>query len=724
MRRALAGCLLAAPLFAVLADAARASDAPAVAKPFLRVGAEKLSPGTVFFVRRTDNPGAVAVGAAHSFDVQKLVEAAEVRFELGRSGRSVARSSRLLVPPGRPFSAPGATLLDDYVIFALDQTPEHVRLLELDARLPEHRTRVRVLGVPATIPQDEDDIFGSVTSVTATRIEVELDVPFDLRGWGGAPVLDHESGRVIGILQGAMPKQRGLGIAVSPIASVVEAMRQPLDAGRGLPFREASAAPHLEPPRLTAPPQPPPPPEPPPQPSPAPAPEIASVATAAPSAAQSPAPAAPGAGDASRGGDPPSIAKDLSPTGDLRADAGELWIEIEYPPDGSVIGDPNGGFVAGRARAHREIDVVFVLDTSGSTSAPSGADVNGNGITGASRIGPFWNTDPGDSILAAEVAATRLFVDGLDPRSTRVGLVSFAGEAGGGSGLFGGEPVPPAITEVPLTRDYEEVQRALDRVLERGPLGSTHMAAGVDQATAELLGLRGALSESNRLSQKIVLFLTDGQPTLPYDSMYKADNARAVFRAADRARRAGIHFHTFGIGEEALDGPVAIVELAKRTQGIFTPVRQPGDLGDVVAQVGLANVQSLVLQNLSSGASAEFVTLHPDGSWNGLVPLAPGRNEIRVVARTVDGAEIEGRVAIQYLPGASDPAVPASLLPRRTALLERRLIELQRGRLEIEREAAQQARKELVVELENERKAAEERAERQRKDLELEPTPE
>jgi hypothetical protein len=197
-----------------------------------------------------------------------------------------------------------------------------------------------------------------------------------------------------------------------------------------------------------------------------------------------------------------------------------------------------------------------------------------------------------------------------------------------------------------------------------------------------------------------------------------------VFRAADRARRAGIHFHTFGIGEEALDGPVAIVELAKRTRGIFTPVRHPGDLGDVVAQVELSNIESLVLENVSSGASAELVTLLPDGSWNGLVPLVAGRNEIRAVARTVAGDEIEGRVAIQYLPGASDPVVPASLLPRRTALLERRLLEIQRGRLEMERQAAQQARKELRVELEKERQAAEERAERQRKDLELEPTPE
>jgi hypothetical protein len=662
-----------------------------VAKPVLRVGKETFSPGTVFFVRWTDEAGAVAVGAAHSFDVQKLVQAGEVRFELGRSRRSVAASSRLLVPPGRPFDAPGASLLDDYVIFALDLAPEHVRPLELASELPAARTRVRVLGVPATPPHDEDDVFGTVTAASGLRIDVELDVPFDLRGWGGAPVLDDESGRVVGMLQAALSTKRGIGIVVSPIASVVAALRQPLDSGRGLPFREASALAH---------------------------PETAHLGLAEPPVPRRAAPPpAPPAGAASAGAGTPvepetpatprrearsaSVAEDLSAKDDLSQPAGELWMEIEYPPDGSVVGDPNGGFVVGRARAHREFDVVFVIDTSDSTNLPSGADVDGDGITGDDRIGPFWNTDEDDSIFRAEVASARIFVAGLDPRSTRVCLVTFAGSQNGGG--FFGDPEPDAVTHVPLTRNYAEFERALDRIVENRKGGLTHMAAGVDQATVELLGLRGALSEPNRLSRKIVLFLTDGDPSLPYGTT--PESTRAVFRAADRAARAGVVFHTFGIGETGLSKPAAIVELAKRTGGTFTPVRNPGDLSEVIAEVELA-------------------TLRPDGSWNGLVPLVPGRNEIRAVARTTKGQEIAERVAIEYVPGATDPALPPDLLPQRTALLERRLLELKRDRVAAERQAAEQARKELLVEIENERKAAEERAERQRKELEIEATPE
>ena len=60
------------------------------------------------------------------------------------------------------------------------------------------------------------------------------------------------------------------------------------------------------------------------------------------------------------------------------------------------------------------------------------------------------------------------------------------------------------------------------------------------------------------------------------------DTGRAVWRAARRARRADTRLHSFATGPDALDGPIATVEMASRTRGYFTPVRHPGDLVDVV----------------------------------------------------------------------------------------------------------------------------------------------
>ena len=258
-----------------------------------------------------------------------------------------------------------------------------------------------------------------------------------------------------------------------------------------------------------------------------------------------------------------------------------LDLAIEYPAPEEIFGGPVGAFLSGHALALqgdlRRFDVMIVLDVSLSTGESTGVDVNGNGVVGASGLqGLFRGMDAGDSILAAEVAAARKLLGSLDPRIARVGLASFAGGAPETGGMIVlGSRVPSALTEEPLTSDYKRVERALDGVLARGPWGNTHMAAGLDQATIELLGLRGALSEPNPKSSKVVLFLTDGLPTLPSEFSF-GENVNAVVRAADRARRAGIKIHSFAIGQEALSGPIAPVEMAHRTGGEFTPVREPG----------------------------------------------------------------------------------------------------------------------------------------------------
>jgi Mg-chelatase subunit ChlD len=121
------------------------------------------------------------------------------------------------------------------------------------------------------------------------------------------------------------------------------------------------------------------------------------------------------------------------------------------------------------------------------------------------------------------------------------------------------------------------------------------MAAGVDQATRELLGQPGARSKADPNSEKVVLFLTDGQPTLPYGPGKDADNVRAVLEAADRAREHGIRVHTFAIGPAALAGPIATVELAARTQGYFIPVRELATV-DVVEAVHFPDLHDVVVQ--------------------------------------------------------------------------------------------------------------------------------
>jgi hypothetical protein len=287
-------------------------------------------------------------------------------------------------------------------------------------------------------------------------------------------------------------------------------------------------------------------------------------------------------------------------------------------------------------------------------------------------------------------------------------------------GLFTRGARPAAITLEPLTDEYSRIERALDSILSWDPDGQTHMAAGVDQATIELMGLRGALSRKNPTSEKLVLFFTDGQPTLPYGPGFEADNVRAVLRAASRADRADVRIHSFAIGPDALDGPVATVEMAHRTDGYFTPVRHPGDLVDVVEQVSFANLEEMKVKSLTTGEEATNFRATADGSWSAFVRLELGKNRLEVTARASDGTVARGQLDLTMAKDAPVPEVPNSLVVARNRMLEECLASIKQVRLSAERERAEQVRKQLMVDIERERARARERADEQRKALELE----
>jgi hypothetical protein len=412
-------------------------------------------------------------------------------------------------------------------------------------------------------------------------------------------------------------------------------------------------------------------------------------------------------------------------------DGTNIQLQIDFPEDGATIKDSIcGAFVSGRALAHhgmlRRFDVVIVIDTSRSTVDPTGADINGNGIIGRPRLGKIGSifdvgsTDPGDSILSSEIAAARHLLHGLDPRSTRVGLVRFAGDPpGSGGSIFRRAPNRPAVTLVPLTNDYSRVEMALNNLLLDDPAGSTHIAAGVDQAMVELTGLPGSQSEKDPESEKVVFFFTDGRPTLPYGPQFESDNVRAVLRAANRASRMHVRIHSFAIGPDALEGPMATIEMANRTDGYFTPVRHPGDLVDVVDEVSFANLSEVRVHNTTTKADADPFRTTVDGTWGGFIKLQPGANLVEIMARADDGTEMTATLSLTFEPEAPDQVIPRDLMVQRNRLLEDCLVNLKRVRMKAEEERNDQVRRELRIEIERERVKARARADEQRKKLQI-----
>jgi hypothetical protein len=492
-------------------------------------------------------------------------------------------------------------------------------------------------------------------------------------------VVSAESGQVVGILQAVRTRSGGLTVVAGPVNRVAAALQAPLERGAGRPFADfADLAALRRPP-------------------------------------------------AARQGEEPLLRQSPEAPG--------VRLRIEYPPDGTAVADAGcGAFVAGTASPAdlRRFDVLFVIDTSHSTFSGTGADINGNGIVGAPAGGPVGglmnvdHTDPGDSILAAEVAAARVLLADLDPRSTRAGVVAFAGRDENamvsmwdGLARAFGDNHQHARTVKPLTADHGEVGRALDEILSLTPVGQTHIAAGLDQAISELLGLRGALSRQDARSEKVVFLFTDGQPTLPYPG-HESANVRVVLDAADRAARAGIQVHSFAIGPEALSGPITTVEMAARTGGTFTPIRQPAELADAVEAVDLPKLRDLLLDNETTRSPAHPFRVDQSGAWAGFVPVAPGQNRIRVRALADDGTETVRELALRLDGTSADAPIPRELAPRRNLLLEDCLRDLRTRRAEAERLRNEQLRRRLKLEIERERAKARERVAEQRRELELE----
>jgi hypothetical protein len=307
-----------------------------------------------------------------------------------------------------------------------------------------------------------------------------------------------------------------------------------------------------------------------------------------------------------------------------------------------------------------DFDVMVALDVSHSTRFPSGIDVDEDGEIGFNPheelVAPgtypdeMVCSDADDTILAAEIFAARLLLDVLQPGRTRVGLMTFSGEVDPETSGRVRPDQQDAVLHVPLTDDFAKVSAALDRIAERGAFGATNFAAAVRLSVRELAGLSGAQSVPRPEAKRVLLFLTDGVPTFPFGRADRADpeDTEAAINAARLARKAGISINTYALGRHALAKPVAAMEMARLTTGTFTPARNPGDIVGFLQGVSFANVDDVVITNLTTRDVSYDVSLSPDGSFSGIVPVSEGDNRVQVTALASDGGESSIEVAFRF----------------------------------------------------------------------------
>lgn len=422
----------------------------------------------------------------------------------------------------------------------------------------------------------------------------------------------------------------------------------------------------------------------------------------------------------------PVTARDVTPrrgafagVGDFfrRLFTGAMPVELviaEPALDGSVYRhtDPNLP-VSGYARAEgtgRVYDVILVLDASTSTNEYAETDVDRDGKGEDEWMG-------NDSIYRAQLTAAVSFVRTIaelpynhEGQRIRVGIVTCAGED-----RFRLAPQDKdldinletirwlshrdAVVELPLSHDYAAAERRLGELWNQTPVGMTNVAAGIGRAVIELTGdeLRWAQSRPREGAEKVILFLSDGKPRLPYD---KGKAERAAAYAGRLASEYDIRINAFELGKNIVSRSKSfwLKRMATRTGGRHVGLERPGEIVGALQTTPLSMVDRVKVRNHTTGAETPRIATAIDGSFYAEIPLEEGANRIHVEALLDDGATRERSFVVAYVPGTPTDELERQLESLRSengALLERI-----RGDLlsEMERRRKQQRRElELTV---------------------------
>ena len=364
-------------------------------------------------------------------------------------------------------------------------------------------------------------------------------------------------------------------------------------------------------------------------------------------------------------------------------------VAIAWPEAGSEIVQESDsitlrGHAGFEARESVGYEIFVVIDVSGSTAEPAGIDVDGDGEVGRpiGRPPVIRSSDPGDSVLAAEIQAVRILVERLEAGlgRTRVGILSFSGETVVGEGGGSYTTHPAVRVEVPLSDSIEEIDAGLDQVLARGSLGGTNFYAAIDRSLLELSGHWSAQSDVRPGAGKIIVLLTDGVPSPPAPGTAYADPAnrvRAVL-ATRGAEAEGVTTHIYALGGRAEAFPLFVRAVLSGRAGSFTRVRNPGEAASFLRELQFASVREVAITNLDLDREASGIEVTPDGHFSAEVPVASGENTIRVRARSADGRERSREVSFRFVRPSDREA----------------LLEAERRRLE----AARSLRKDLRIE--------------------------
>lgn len=276
-------------------------------------------------------------------------------------------------------------------------------------------------------------------------------------------------------------------------------------------------------------------------------------------------------------------------------------------------------------------------------------------------------------LLAAQIEATRAFVEGLHGRlgQVRVGIVSHPnmpprpGENAG------------ARREVAIGADRAALRAALARLGARSASGVQTFSSALEFGIAELRG-RNPASGARERSRKVLVVASDGRRSLPFGDA--ADTAPGFgarqLELAKQARREGIALHLFALAGVSEEPSQFVRSMLEASEGSFTRVPHQALPTPFLEAVRLPVVEQVMIANETTGRAPQLAALDAAGGFEGRVALVSGENRLRIRARTSEGLWAEREWHVDF----DDSLVVEKLLAAERERMRRQ----QRKRLELE----------------------------------------
>jgi hypothetical protein len=268
----------------------------------------------------------------------------------------------------------------------------------------------------------------------------------------------------------------------------------------------------------------------------------------------------------------------------------------------------------------QELDLVVVVDRSGSTERIA-FDVDGD--------------EEPDSVLEAEVHAATCFLQGLDPRTTRVGAVAFSNEA---ERLVGfGTPTQAAAALTGIT-----------------PEGGTNFEAALREAEALFAELTAADLAAHQAQpheegsppppapRRAVVLLSDGVPTIygyPNRIVFDADHAEATSNltwhpddsaaaiAAAQSLSENAAAKLFAYSVIAANDPnrtrKTLPHCVAEAGGRYTDLTDVEGLTGALCAEPMSVVLSVEVRDLTANSAPVEAVLHSGGRFTAVLPLDP-----------------------------------------------------------------------------------------------------